>query len=105
MLNNYKGENMPKSFYKAIADANRRRILDLLRKDGTQSAGEIAKHFTISLPALSEHLKILREAGLISARKHKQFIYYSLNTSVFEDVASWITKFISKKEVQNDETK
>jgi DNA-binding transcriptional ArsR family regulator len=95
---------MSDSFFKAIADPNRRRILTLLRKNGTMAAGEIATHFEISLPALSEHLKILRNADLVSARKQKQFVLYSLNTSVFEDLASWITDMINKKEVKNEET-
>lgn len=94
---------MSDSFFKAIADANRRKILSLLRKNGTLSAGEIARHFEISLPALSDHLKVLRNADLISARKEKQFIFYTLNTTVFEDLASWITNMIDKKEVKNEE--
>lgn len=95
---------MSDSFFKAIADGNRRKILNLLRKHGTMAAGEIAKHFQISLPALSEHLKVLREAGLVSARKEKQFVLYTLNTTVFEDMAGWISDLIGKKEVKNDET-
>jgi ArsR family transcriptional regulator, arsenate/arsenite/antimonite-responsive transcriptional repressor len=96
---------MSDSFFKAIADANRRKIISLLRKYGTMSAGDIAKNFEISLPALSEHLKVLRNADLVSARKQKQFVLYSLNMSVFEDVASWITDLINKIEVKNDEPK
>jgi ArsR family transcriptional regulator, arsenate/arsenite/antimonite-responsive transcriptional repressor len=96
---------MSDSFFKAIADANRRKIISLLRKNGTMSAGDIAKNFEISLPALSEHLKVLRNADLVSARKQKQFVLYSLNMSVFEDVASWITDLINKIEVKNDEPK
>jgi DNA-binding transcriptional ArsR family regulator len=102
MQNN--GDVMSDSFYKAIADKHRRRILSLLRKNGTMAAGEIAKNFEISLPALSEHLKVLRNADLVSARKHKQFVLYTLNTTVFEDVASWIKELTDKKEVENDET-
>lgn len=95
---------MSDSFFKAIADANRRKILSLLRREGTLPVNEIAAHFEISLPALSEHLKILRNAGLISSRKEKQFVYYTLNTSVFEDLASWITDMINKKEDNDVET-
>ena len=95
---------MSDSFFKAIADANRRKILSLLRKNGTLSAGEISRHFEISLPALSDHLKVLRNADLISARKDRQFIFYTLNTTVFEDLASWITNMIDKKEVNNEES-
>lgn len=93
---------MSDAFFKAIADANRRQILMLLRKKGTLAAGEIAKHFQISLPALSEHLKILRNAGLVSSRKQRQFVLYTINTTVFEDLTSWITDMFDKKEVQDD---
>ncbi len=89
---------MSDSFFKAIADANRRKILFLLKKRVEMSAGEIAENFEISKPALSDHLKILKNADLIASDKRGQFIYYSLNTSVFEDVAAWIMNFIEDKE-------
>ncbi len=88
---------MSDTFFKAIADANRRKILILLRKNGVMTAGDIAGQFDISKPALSEHLKILRNADLIYAVKKKQFIHYSLNTSVFQDIISWITNIIDKE--------
>ena len=90
---------MSDSFFKAIADANRRKILFLLKKHGVMNAGEIAEHFEISKPALSEHLKILRKADLIFAVKKQNFIHYSLNTTVFEDLISWITGLLNKSEV------
>ncbi|MGC9361424.1 MAG: autorepressor SdpR family transcription factor [Candidatus Syntrophosphaera sp.] len=89
---------MRDSFFKAIAEQKRRRILDLLRKNGTMAAGEIARHFEISLPALSEHLKVLRGADLVTTRKHRQFVLYTLNTTVFEDVAGWIADMLDIKE-------
>jgi len=90
---------MSDSFFKAIADANRRKILLLLKKKGTMIAGEIATHFDISKPALSEHLKILKNADLITAIKKKQYIYYALNTTVFEDILAFISEIINKSEV------
>ncbi|MCB5247431.1 MAG: autorepressor SdpR family transcription factor [Candidatus Cloacimonetes bacterium] len=88
---------MPDSFYKAIAERNRREILSLLRRNGPMSVNEIAGHFSISLPALSEHLKVLRQADLVSTRKEKQYVFYSLNTSVFEDLGSWVIDLIKKR--------
>lgn len=88
---------MADSFYKAIADGNRRRIMSLLRKNGPMSVSQIAAHFSISLPALSEHLKVLRNADLVSARKEKQFVYYSLNTTVLEDLGSWFLELLKTK--------
>lgn len=87
------------SFFKAIADANRRKILLLLKKHQSLTPGEIATHFEISKAALSEHLKILRTADLIYASKRGQFIHYTLNTSVFEDIISWIMQITDKSEV------
>ncbi len=88
---------MPDSFYKAIADRTRREIMSLLRRNGPMSVNDIAGNFPISLPALSEHLKVLRNAGLVSTRKEKQFVFYSLNTTVLEDLGSWFINLIEKR--------
>ncbi len=64
--------------YKAIADDTRRKILELL-SEGETTAGEIASKFDISKPAISNHLKILKEADIVSERKVKQNRLYSLN--------------------------
>ncbi|MGO4822631.1 MULTISPECIES: autorepressor SdpR family transcription factor [unclassified Flavobacterium] len=75
--------------FKALNDATRREILELLKiKD--LSAGEIADHFNISKPSISHHLDILKRADLITFEKNGQFIIYSINTSVMEDVLQWI---------------
>lgn len=93
---------MSDDFFKAIADANRRKILMLLRRHTSLTPGEIAENFDISKAALSDHLKVLRNAGLIAGRKQGQFIHYTLNTSVFEDIISWIVNIIDKDEVKHD---
>ncbi|MGI6198172.1 MAG: autorepressor SdpR family transcription factor [Candidatus Cloacimonadaceae bacterium] len=93
---------MSDSFYKAISDRTRREILSLLRRKGPMSVNEIAGHFTISLPAISEHLKVLRNADLVSTRKEKQFVFYSLNTTVLEDLGRWVLDLIKRKEVNDD---
>jgi DNA-binding transcriptional ArsR family regulator len=93
---------MSDSFYKAISDRRRREILSLLRREGPMSVNEIAGHFTISLPAISEHLKVLRNADLVSTRKEKQFVFYSLNTTVLEDLGRWVLDLIKRKEVNDD---
>jgi ArsR family transcriptional regulator, arsenate/arsenite/antimonite-responsive transcriptional repressor len=75
--------------YKALADPTRRDILNLLRnKDLT--AGEIADHFHISKPSISHHLNLLKQADLVHAEKEGQFIYYSINTTVLQDVLAWL---------------
>ena len=75
---------------KALADPVRREILNLLKK-GRLSAGEIGEHFDISAAAISRHLSVLREADLVWDQREGKFIYYSLNTSVLEDVLCWLS--------------
>ncbi|MGI9532233.1 autorepressor SdpR family transcription factor [Lutimonas sp.] len=77
------------SLFKALNDETRRQIIDLL-KDGDMNAGEISEHFNISKPSISHHLDILKRADLISSVKKGQFVHYSLNTSILEDLLSWI---------------
>lgn len=74
---------------KAISDPVRRDILGML-KGGRKSAGEIAEHFNLTGATVSYHLAKLKSADLIAEEKYKNFIYYELNTSVFEEVLTWI---------------
>jgi ArsR family transcriptional regulator, arsenate/arsenite/antimonite-responsive transcriptional repressor len=71
--------------FKALADPTRREILRLLN-DGEKTAGQLAERFDISAPSMSHHFNVLKGADLISARRDGQQIYYSLNTTVFQDV-------------------
>ena len=82
--------------FKALNDATRREILELLRhKDLT--AGEIADHFDISKPSISHHLDLLKQAELVIAVKEGQFIRYSLNTTVMDEMLKWIVQFTTPK--------
>ena len=74
---------------KAISDPVRRNILELLKED-KKSAGELASEFNLSGATVSYHLIQLKKAGLILESRHKNFIYYELNASVFEEVLVWI---------------
>jgi DNA-binding transcriptional ArsR family regulator len=76
----------------ALADPTRRQILEMLKKED-MTAGEIAKNFSISLPSVSHHLSILKQTDLISNRRVGQQLIYSLNLSVFEEVANLVIKF------------
>jgi len=78
--------------FKALNDATRREILELL-KTKNLSAGEIADQFNMSKPSISHHLDILKRADLITAEKSGQFIYYSINTTILEDVLQWMLTF------------
>ena len=74
---------------KALSDPVRRDILQLL-KHGRKSAGEIGEHFELTGATVSYHLSKLKSADLICEQKYKNFIYYEINTSVFEELLSWI---------------
>lgn len=78
--------------FKALNDATRRAILELLRKKDL-TAGEIAEQFNISKPSISHHLDLLKQAGLIEATKEGQFIYYTLNTTVLDEMVKWFLQF------------
>ncbi len=75
---------------RALADPTRREILNLL-KSGRMPAGEIADRFEISGAAISRHLSILREAGLIRDERDGKYIFYELNASVLEEIMLWLT--------------
>ncbi len=75
--------------FKALNDETRRQILELL-KEKDLTAGEIADAFNISKPSISHHLDILKRADLVSSEKKGQFITYSINTTILEDVLQWI---------------
>ncbi len=77
------------SLFKALNDETRRQIIELL-KEKDMNAGEIADRFNISKPSISHHLDILKRADLITSEKKGQFVEYSLNTSILEDLLNWI---------------
>lgn len=84
------------NIFKVLADKQRRDILVML-KDGRMNAGEIAEKLGITPAALSYHLKLLKGADLIMEYKQKNFIYYEINTSVFEELILWIGQFGGSK--------
>lgn len=73
----------------ALADPTRQRILEML-SSGALSAGDIASRFTMSAPAVSQHLKTLREAKLVRVRPEKQKRFYELDPEGVGDVADWV---------------
>lgn len=77
--------------FKALSDPVRREILMMLR-EGNLSAGEIGAHFDMTGATISYHLRILKKAGLVFEKKEKNFIYYTLNTSVVEEVMLWLSE-------------
>ena len=77
--------------FKALNDETRRQILELLKKKD-MSAGDIADQFNMSKPSISHHLELLKHADLITSEKKGQFIIYSLNTTILDDLLSWLMK-------------
>lgn len=82
--------------FKALSDPIRRKILLMLKKRD-MTAGEIAEEFDISKPSISHHLNILKQAGMVIDERKGQYIYYSINTSVFEDVVSFALQTSARK--------
>lgn len=80
------------AIFQALADPTRREILDLVR-GGERSAGEIAERFPVSRPAVSRHLRVLREAGLVSRRKDAQLRLYRLAPGGLEEVDRWLDRY------------
>lgn len=78
--------------FKALNDSTRREILELL-KDRDLTAGEIAEHFQISKPSISHHLDLLKQAELVISEKKGQFIVYSLNMTVVDEILEWLFRF------------
>ncbi|MDD6435787.1 MAG: autorepressor SdpR family transcription factor [Clostridiales bacterium] len=76
---------------KALSDPTRRAILNLL-KENTLSAGEIASNFDMTGATISHHLAQLKKAELIQETRQKNFIFYTLNTSVLEEVMLWLAE-------------
>ena len=73
-----------------------------LLKQGSMTAGQIGEHFDTSGATVSHHLTILRQAGLIEDRKSGKYIYYELNTTVFQEVLSWIQTLMEADNHEED---
>ena len=86
--------------FKALSDPTRREILRLL-KDEDLCPGEIWEHFHISKPSITHHLNLLAQAKLVLREKRGQNIFYSINTTVFQEAVQWFFEFKNVK-VEND---
>ena len=82
--------------FKALSDPVRREILIML-KGGRMAAGDIGQHFDMTGATISYHLSQLKKADLVFETRHKNFIFYELNISVFEEAMLWLTQFKGKK--------
>jgi DNA-binding transcriptional ArsR family regulator len=80
------------ALFDALADGTRREILDLLAH-GEHSAGDLADRFPVSRPAISRHLKVLRDAGLVQQRKEAQWRVYRLNPEALREIDRWLDAY------------
>lgn len=78
--------------FRALADPNRRVLLDMLL-ESDRSVGDLSEQLTISQPAVSQHLQILREAGLVSHHKKGRQNIYSVDAEPLLGVAGWLSKY------------
>jgi len=81
--------------FKALNDQTRRRILELLKEED-MTAGDIADQFDMTKPSISHHLDLLKQADLVVSVKQGQFVKYSLNATIIDDIVSWFMQFNSK---------
>ncbi|MBQ7938023.1 MAG: winged helix-turn-helix transcriptional regulator [Oscillospiraceae bacterium] len=86
--------------FKALSDPARREILLMLRNK-KMSAGEIGSHFDMTGATVSYHLSVLKKADLVYETKQKNFVYYELNTSVFEEIMLWFAQFKGENSDEN----
>ena len=70
-------------------------------KNGRMSAGEIASRFEMTGATVSYHLSVLKKADLVYETKEKNFVFYELNTSVFEEIMLWFAQFKGEKNDEN----
>lgn len=89
------------NIFKALSDPVRRDILLKLKQKRKMSAGEIVEEFDLSNATISYHLSILKKADLVFETRYQKYIYYEINTSVFEDAVMWLMQFREDE----DETK
>lgn len=91
-----------KETFKALSDPVRREILEML-KSSSMSAGDIAAHFDMTQATVSYHLSQLKKAGLVFESKRKNFVFYQLNASVFEEIMLWAAGFIGGEKDEKTE--
>jgi DNA-binding transcriptional ArsR family regulator len=95
MINSINSQDV---FY-ALGEPNRRRIVELLAKEGELSASDIYGRFKVSAPAVSQHLKVLREANVVKVEKRAQQRVYQINTGAIDELDAWVKHM---KELWND---
>jgi DNA-binding transcriptional ArsR family regulator len=86
------GNDALDAVFAALADPTRRAIVERLLAHGELTAGELAQPFTITTPAISRHLRVLEQAGLIARRVEQQWRYLRVREDALAPVESWISR-------------
>lgn len=84
--------------FTALAEPTRRNILEMLANSGAMSASEIVRKFSVSPPAISQHLKVLRDADLVAVEKRAQQRIYTINPAKISELEEWIKKLTKQWE-------
>lgn len=79
--------------FDALASPARREILVILAKSGDQPASHIARHFSMARPSVSQHLRVLRDAGLVSMKRTGRQQIYTLHTQPLTEVRDWLSQY------------
>jgi DNA-binding transcriptional ArsR family regulator len=88
--------------FSALAEPTRRNILELLSTKGQLSATDICDNFTVSPPAISQHLKVLRQANLVRVEKRAQQRIYQINRETMSEVDGWVRKMTKRYDARYD---
>ena len=88
--------------FKALSDPTRREILALLRR-GEMTAGALAERFDMSKPSMSHHFTVLKQADLITSRREGQQIWYGLNTTVVQDLMTWVMDLMDDEKAKGED--
>ncbi len=91
-MSNQPVTNSDQATFRALADPSRRAVLDLLRR-GSLSAGQVAQAFPVSRPAISKHLRLLRQANLVEERREGRNRIYRLNPNPLRAIDSWLEQY------------
>lgn len=81
------------TIFAALANPTRREILRVLRDEGQQPVQQLANHFDMQRPSVSEHLKVLRDVGLVDEKKRGRQRYYSLEGAPLQDIQEWLAPY------------
>src|SRR5688572_7933512 len=88
--------------FSALAEPTRRNIIEMLAKKGQLSATDISNKFKVSPPAISQHLKVLRESKLVLMEKKAQQRIYKINPDKMQELDRWIKKFTQLWDIRFD---